>query len=53
MKTSAPGGASGGLAGACANANQKTKTNPIKLPVLTRSGQEAEVIDSSPLQAHT
>jgi len=47
------GGASGGLAGACMNANQKTKTKPLKLTLLTRSNRAAEVSNSSQLQAHT
>ncbi|BDX21781.1 hypothetical protein TUM22923_11020 [Polynucleobacter sp. TUM22923] len=29
------------------------KTKSLKLPVLTRSGQEAKVTNSNPLQAHT
>ena len=47
------GGVSGALAGACMNANQKTESKPLKLPLLTRSSRAAEVSNSSQLQAHT
>ncbi len=47
------GGASGGLAGAWMEENQKTKTGPLKLTLLTRSSRTAEVTRSSQLQAHT
>ena len=47
------GGASGGLAGAWMEENQKTKTKPLKLTLLTRSSRTAEVTRSSQLQAQT